>query len=495
MKKAKYIFSSLLLVIAALVCQSCSDDDNDDAQATTLSVSLNGKAIDKLSCPVGETSTMLSVDADGRWEASIPDADTAWISITPHEAYGWNVKDSTASNASSYMKVVVKTNRGAARTSAITFTAGGLTKTVTVEQLGTSTDPNDPFESAWEMISHLSYGYNLGNTLESNPSGDWWDQRAPHSVTDWETAWGQPVTTQQIIDDIKSKGINIIRVPVTWGPHMDANNQVDEAWMKRVEEVVNYVLKDNNCYCIINVMHDTGTDGWMHTTEESYAASSAKFKTLWTQIANHFRSYGDHLIFESFNEILHDDSWATTPTASDYDIVNRYNQDFVDAVRATGGNNAYRNIAVTTYAATCDQPALDGFKMPTDIHDNHIYVSVHNYNPYNFCNDNSGTNADGSTYDYNIRVFDDDCKAVVDDYMARTSARFNQLGVPYLFGEFGAIDAKKDMGERVKYATYVATQMKKYNTTGLWWMGLYDRTTHEWYEEEIVDALKAVLGK
>lgn len=161
----------------------------------------------------------------------------------------------------------------------------------------------------------------------------------------------------------------------------------------------------------------------------------------------------------------------------------------------TGGNNAYRNLAVTTYAASCDQNALDGFQAPTDIHDNHIYVSLHNYNPYNFCNDNSGINPDGTTYDYNIRVFDNDCKAEIDDYMSRTSARFNRLGLPYIFGEFGAIDANKDMGERVKYANYVATQMKKYNTTGLWWMGLYDRSTHEWYEEEIVDALKAILGK
>jgi endoglucanase len=387
---------------------------------------------------------------------------------------------------------------GEERTATVTFTTGSISKTIAITQKGAGADPDDPFETSFELVENLKMGYNLGNTLDANPWGDWWDPTTK-TVNDWETSWGQPTTTQEIIDAIAEKGFNIIRVPVTWYPHVDADDKISEEWMTRVEEVVNYVL-NAGCYCILNVQHDTGaadgrTDGgaWLYADIDDYPTQTVRYQKFWQQIAERFKNYDEKLIFESFNEILNASySWTAPSSATDqaYEAINKLQQDFVNVVRATGGNNQYRNLAVTTYAATgTSDAALEAFQAPQDVVQNHIYLTIHSYDPYNFCNNNSGKNQDGTTFDYNIKIFDDDCKAEIDRVFARIQKRCTSLGIPFIFGEFGAIDEDKSMTERVKYATYLKQKFTEYNMTGLWWMGLYNRDDDEWYEQEIVDAL------
>lgn len=267
--------------------------------------------------------------------------------------------------------------------------------------------------------------------------------------------------------------------------------------MTRVEEVVNYVLKAG-CYCVINVMHDTGEKGWLYADMGDYATRTAKYQAVWKQIAERFKNYGEKLVFESFNEILNKQRSWTAPAAGDgaYQAINKLQQDFVNTVRATGGNNEYRNLAITTYAATGNKAvALAELAVPTDVHPSHIYLTIHSYDPYNFCENNAGKKADGSSYDYNILVWDADCEAEVSKVVNQVAKRADELGIPYVFGEFGAIDNKKNINERVKYANYVAAQFKVHNTTGLWWTGLFDRKTLTWTEPQLVSALMKVLNK
>lgn len=501
--KAGWLFLTAVLLVFVASCKS-----DDDAKVTGLSVTRDGTTIQDLHFNSSEMTTMLGVTTDGEWTAEIPAADTTWLHITPHAGPGWAYTDTAATNRNAYIKVSVESNREAQRTSQITLKAGNLSQIVTVTQDGTSTDPNDPFESAWDMVRNLKMGYNLGNTLDSNPEGDWWDPTGK-TTKDYETAWKQPVTTQQIIDDIHAQGFNIIRVPVTWAPHMDANNNIDATWMARVKEVVDYCLKDGG-YCIINVMHDTGTrskekqklGGWLYADMASYPEQTVRYQAIWKQIAETFKDYDEHLIFESFNEILDEKSSWSAPAPGDdsYEAVNKLQQDFVNVVRATGGNNEYRNLAITTYSATGNENTtnhgdpLAELTLPKDVHSNHIYLSIHSYDPYNFCSNNSGKDANGKEYDYNKNIFDDECMTTIDGVVNRVSKRANALNIPFIFGEFGAIDEAKSMDERVKYATYVSTKLHGLHTTGLWWMGLYNRSKNEWYEQRIVDALKAGFG-
>lgn len=492
--KIKNLFSLTLLFVAALLTMGCSDSDNNTS-ATALTLTHEGEEVATLDFSIGASSKMIGVKTDGDWTASVPDADTTWLSITPHAGYGWAINDATATNQKSYFKVEVKKNESAARSSVITVNAGSLTKTIAINQKGIGSSSSDPIESAWDMLENFKLGYNLGNTLESNPYGSWFNGTKPN---DWETSWGQPTTTQAIIDSIASKGFNIIRVPVTWYPHIsgfsNGDYTINEAWMNRVEEVVKMVLQAN-CYCIINIQHDAGANNgsgdpnsaWLHA-DEDYESVSVIYKAIWQQIATRFKDYDGKVIFESFNEILNKNSSWTAPAAGNvaYESITKLQQDFVDVVRATGGNNEYRNLLFTTYSDTGNnEVAVNELKVPNDVHDNHLCATFHSYDPYWFCNDTD----DKDSQQYYINIFDADQKAVIDEIFSRVNKKCNELGVPYFFGEFGAIGTHAEMTERIKYAQYLASKFVEYKTAGLWWMGLYDRKANKWYEDEIVKAL------
>ena len=482
--KLNNIIAAVLLLMSALGFQACTDVENAPSYtgrsagpATKLNVMRDSVAIDALTFSMGASNVMLGIDCDGDWTVEL--ADTTWVRLSNHAGYGYF-------DRWSFMKVEVVKNEGSERTNTLTLRSGSLTRQVAITQRGTGTDPGDTFPSSFATLEQFALGYNLGNTLDSWPVGSWWDP-ATKSPTDWEQGWGQPITTPEIINAIAEKGFNVIRVPVTWGPHMDAEGNVDGAWMARVKEVVDMVL-NAGCYCIVNAQHDTGSaeTAWLIADMDIYPTASPRFKNLWTQIATAFRDYGDHLLFEAFNEILYVNSNAgwTPPSAgsSCYEAIRRYHQDFVDAVRATGGNNAYRNLVVNPYAGGNSQVVLDEMAVPTDIHANHILMSVHSYDPYNFCNDNG---------EWSIFTFNQECTDEIDAVCARLFKRAGEMGVPAFFGEFGAIDGKKNPAERIKYAKYMRQKFSQYSTTGLWWMGLIDRNTLIWTESEIVDALTA----
>lgn len=486
----RYLLNLMFVLAITLSIQSCSDDDNA-TPATSLVLTLDSANVETITFASTPASRMIGVHSDGDWQVNVPAADSSWLHVTPHSGYGHAVYGEANDSLNTYIRVSVDRNDGTERSSSVTVVAGAYTKVITINQRGISA--NDPFESSNEFVSNAVLGYNLGNTLDSDPgTAQWWMDRlsscatAADTAQAYETSWGQPYTTQEMIDNITAKGFNVIRVPVTWGPHMDANNKINEAWMDRVEEVVKYVL-NNSCYCIINVMHDTGSSGWLYADLDDYSTMTTKYQAIWQQIAERFRDYDDKLIFESFNEILNKQYSWTAPAAGDgaYTAINKLQQDFVNTVRATGGNNTYRNLGITTYSATANNDAaVAALEVPEDPTSGHIYASFHSYDPYNFCNNNSG---DG--YDYNIYSWDTSCETTIDQIFTRVNSKCNSLGIPFVFGEFGAIDTNKDMNERVKYAKYLCTKFKQYNTTGLWWMGLYDRSTNTWTEDRIATTL------
>ena len=483
--KIKNIFSVVFLSLAALAFQACSDVENPtidtglrNGNATTINLYRDSVALTDLHFSIGKSAAIIGVEADGDWTAEL--ADESWCHLAVHAGYGYT-------NKFSYTKVEVDKNEGAERSTTLTVRSGSLSKQVIITQNGTGTDPNDPFMSAFTFVEHLKIGYNLGNTLDSNPYGSWWNPEGKTPI-DYETQWGQPQTTPEIIQAIADKGFNVIRVPVTWGIHCDENDNIKPEWMDRVQQVVDMVI-NAGCFCIINVMHDTGAgeNRWLVADMDNYETISARYKKIWTQIANRFQPYGDKLVFEAFNEILSaNNEWGDPGNASCYEAINKLEQDFVDVVRATGGNNAYRNLMVNPYGAGNSAAKLAGMQIPTDVHPNHILASIHCYDPYWFCSDTD----DESSQQWYIYMFDDTCKQEIDDLFARVDKRFSgDLGVPYIFGEFGAIGTHPGMTERVKYAQYMMQKFAQYNTTGLWWMGLLDRKTLNWYEPEIVDVL------
>ena len=162
--------------------------------------------------------------------------------------------------------------------------------------------------NAAQLVEDIDFGWNLGNSLDSYVGTTLGCQDLSS-----ETSWGNPKSTQTLIDGVKASGVNAIRVPVTWYNHMDASYKIDDAWMDRVEEVVGYVLKDD-MYCILNVHHDTGENGWLKASGTNLETKKAMYKAIWEQLAARFNSYGDKLIFEGFNEILDDSNEWVNPS-------------------------------------------------------------------------------------------------------------------------------------------------------------------------------------
>ena len=226
------------------------------------------------------------------------------------------------------------------------------------------------FETAKEAVKNMGVGWNLGNTLDANSGSA--------QGLESETYWGQPVTKPELMKMMKEAGFKSIRVPVTWYNHMDADGKVDAAWMKRVHEIVDYVI-DQGLYCIVNVHHDTG-DGkqWLHASTKTYNTNKVKFESLWRQIANEFRDYDQKLLFEAYNEMLDDDNRWNEPGAQDgYDAINKYAKSFVTTVRGTGGNNKQRNLVVNTYSASSTPNAMKALELPEST--GHIIFQLHSY--------------------------------------------------------------------------------------------------------------------
>ena len=235
------------------------------------------------------------------------------------------------------------------------------------------------FESAKDAVNNMGVGWNLGNTLDAvNWEGtDGWNWSSP---SEHEQGWGQPVTKPELMKMMKEAGIGAIRVPVTWFQEMDADGKVNDAFMKRVHEVVDYVI-DNGMYCIINIHHDTGDHNlhWLVADGSVYSSVKAKYEYLWEQIATEFKDYDHHLLFESYNEMLDSkNTWNEPSDKTDgYNAINNYAKSFVSAVRATGGNNAERNLVINTYSASNSPAAMKALELPEE--SGHIIFQIHNY--------------------------------------------------------------------------------------------------------------------
>ena len=292
----------------------------------------------------------------------------------------------TASSTSLIGTYPITIERGTISNDHATFIDGTLT-ILKRPMFSTEYEPEGlGFETAAEAVKNMKVGWNLWNTLDSHSGGADWGLTKPQ---DWETCWGNPVTKPELMKMMRKAGFNAIRVPVTWHTHMDANEQVDPEWMKRVHEVVDYVI-DQGMYCILNTHHDNGA--WIVADPENYEQYHERFEKLWQQIAEEFKDYDEHLVFEAYNEVLDKyQSWflpseedGTMHVEQAYNALNAYAQSFVNVVRSTGGNNIERNLVINTYSG-CVGPwnihaeSFEKMNIPKDVTKDHIIFGIHCY--------------------------------------------------------------------------------------------------------------------
>lgn len=327
--------------------------------------------------------------------------------------------------------------------------------------------------NAVELCDDITIGWNLGNSLD-----------APGWGINSETSWGNPAVTKELILAVKKAGFDAVRVPTTWYNHCDSDYNIDEAWLDRVQTVVDYAYNED-MYVILNAHHENWNDPYENTLKEV----KPKIKKIWTQIANRFKDYGKRLIFEGMNE----PRWKNTQyewnggNAEGRRVVNEYNKTFVKTVRATGGNNRYRALMVPTYAASAS--SLNGFEVPDD---KSIIVSIHAYSPYFFAMDENGTkkfdpNSSNSTAELTWLA-----DKLYEDYISK--------GIGAIIGECGTVN-KDNLSDRINWAGYFPKVFGEKGIPVFLWdnnafgyghekFGLLNRSTLKW---EYPDYLKTLI--
>ncbi len=298
--------------------------------------------------------------------------------------------------------------------------------------------------SAMEIVNDMSPGWNLGNTLEAFTT--WtgaalWNNKGGLAA---ETGWQSTKTTPEIIAYVKSLGFKSVRIPCAWaaGHISDTSTyEIDAAWMARVKEIVDYCI-DEGLYVVIN---DHWDGGWLEehikdSDPTKIGTNKYILKTLWTQIAETFKDYDEHLLFAGLNE-------PNADLQSSTNNLIQYNQTFVDAVRETGGNNAQRVLVVqgpsTNIDHTCNFMAG---KMPTDVVEGKLAIEVHYYNPWQFWGmekDESwgkvfyywgaGNHHSGSQHNATWGE-----ETEMKNQLQKMKTNFVDKGYPVVIGEFGA---------------------------------------------------------
>ena len=469
MKTLKYM---LIAACAVLALAACSDDDSTSVTNPKMQFCAVGDtttAVSQLTFSKWSSFQMVDIQSNIDWQVS---CDADWVTLSNHSGQPMTGK-------TLHLKVTVAENTTEQnRTANITLTGNGQTTRLAVVQNATYVDPLG-WISAEDAGNAMKIGLNLYNTMEAY--GTWFDW-ADDPIETFQTCWGNPLVTADWFNAVKANGFNAVRIPVTWFPHTDENFQVTEKWMNRVEEVVKYGL-DAGLYVILNVHHDTGGE-WLAADLSNIDEISAKYVTLWTQIATRFEKYDDHLMFESYNEILDENKQWVNAAGDAFIAVNQLAQTFVNTIRGLGGNNGHRNLIVNTYAANGSHEMLDPFVIPTDQIPEHLMVQVHNYDPADFCRMTKELNDD------------EELPVWTEDYQNELAAEldilidyYNTNHVPIIIGEFAAND-KIVEEERAKYAEFVVTYCRqKANISLFYWNEIISRTTFQPTYPTLMNAL------
>ena len=424
-------------------------------------------------------------------------AGCAQSAVTSGEnASGGTSATSQSQNVSSYADIKAE--------SSVTSTASTTAAEHTSKSTESSTDTtkaseNKPSQIAGKMrnitsqqlVEDMTFGWNLGNTLDVCQADRDGDGKINEHVEAGEkvdeTLWGNPKATKDLFTSLKKNGVNAVRIPVTWRDHMDSDGNIDREWMDRVQQVVDYAYSQG-MYVIINVNHDGGGDpkfgAWIiEESQNDYNTFLKKYKNVWKQIAERFKNYSDYLIFESMNEVGFDTLYNKNK-ADAYNLINKINQDFVDIIRATGGNNAKRHLLIAGYYTDIERTCDSLYKMPDDKAGRCI-LSVHYYTPWDFC-----TCDRKHTWGTNSEV------RQMETLIGKMKKNFVDKGIPVIIGEYAA--SGSDLSSCIFFIEKLNKLCSDYGiATFIWDSGSQvNRKTYKWRTPQYLEALKrATSGK
>lgn len=406
------------------------------------------------------------------------------------------------------IKVTADMNPSSAvRSTILSVTAGADKQSVAISQAASEVEISEVIIPSGDLAANLSdfmgMGWNLGNHFDAYNDG-----------IAGETAWGNPVATQAAFYKIRAAGFKTVRIPVTWLGKVGGapNYKISQDWLNRVAEVVGYA-ENAGLVAIINIHHD-GSESkyWLDIINAAkddavHQRVLQQVTAMWTQIAEKFKDKGDFLIFEAFNEI-HDGKWGWGANRTDggkqYKCLNEWNQAFVNAVRATGGNNADRILGVPAYCTNTDL-AIASFVMPQDSAKDRLMLSVHCYDPSDYTltakysewghTAAAGKKASGDNETDLKRVFE------------KLYNSFISKNIPVYMGEFGCVNraSEREQSFQKYYFRYYAKLSKTYKVPCILWdngakgagnekHAFIDHGTGEYCSPEAKEAVESLLA-
>jgi hypothetical protein len=235
-------------------------------------------------------------------------------------------------------------------------------------------------------------GINIGNTMEA-PDG--------------ETTWGNIAVQQRAFSDYKNAGFTAIRIPITWNKRTSTTSPyaITAAWMDRVEQVVDWGLKQK-LIIVINAHHED----WLKGT---YTATNiARFDSIWSQIAIRFKNKSDSLIFEIINEPYPlSQSNTNTLNLRILNIIRKSNPTRI--VSFSGHNWSGANDLISCTIPNVNDPYIMGY--------------YHSYDPYPFGLEGTGSYGTDADMAATKQQFDD------------VKSWWDTKNIPVFLGEYGAM--------------------------------------------------------
>lgn len=464
--KLKKSLISLILAASLLMCTACSEhsetpdisdslpNQSENTSETTTSentqtseVTVDVKETEKSTNAEEETiSTADETDSYNESEepttAEMQNEVTQDTSQTVSETEAATTADAVTTAATTTIATTtaaIITTTAATTTEATTTSATAAETTTVAETTVTETLPSNSAMRSMttaQIVKEMGLGINLGNTMEA--CGDWINSSG--GVRAYETAWGSPVITENMIKGYADCGFGVLRIPVAWSNLMGDNYTINPDYIARVKQIADWTI-NSGMYAIVNIHYDSG---WWERFPAEKEECMKKYTRIWEQISDAFKDYGDKLMFESLNEeggwdsMWNKYSGSTNGKADSFGLLNEINQRFVDIVRASGGNNSLRHLLIAGYNTDIELTCDSAFVMPKDNVDR-CAVSVHYYTPSTFCileEDASWGKAKtdwGSSSDV----------AELQKYMDMLKKNFVDKGIPVIIGEYGVATKNK----------------------------------------------------
>lgn len=484
MKQRKAIIS--LAAAAMMLFSACASQSENLEGLTDLQTEQTVQTIHNEAETVPETEkTVTEAVTEGASEAS-----TAAVTVSATEA-------ATAAATVAATQAAVTTAAAAATTTTAAQTTTTAAQTTTTAQTTTATDKKEPVIMEYndnmttaEVVKSMGLGINLGNTMEA--CGDWINKNG--GVKAYETAWGSPVITKNIIKGYADSGFRVLRVPVAWSNLMSEDYTINSELMNRVKEITQWAL-DCNLYVIVNIHWD---NGWWEKFPDDKENCMKKYTRIWEQICEGFKSFNGKVMFESLNEEGGwDKLWNRYSNQGDkqasYNLLNEINQKFVDIVRSSGGNNGSRHLLIAGYCTDIDLTCDSLFKMPSDPK-SRCAVSVHYYTPSTFCILGKDESWGKLKTTWGSKK---DIKELVNN-MDKMKNSFVDKGIPVIIGEFSVCE--KQVKEMDSVRLFISTVIKEASERGmcpvLWDItgDYYDRNSCKFIDQELLRQMKAAYS-